>query len=312
MIRTSIIAFLILFAFSSKAQGTGNIELFSKNGERFYVILNGQQMHETPETNVRLQALQPERYSLKIIFKDSSIGTIDKNVIVKEGYELTYQIRKNIFDQYAVKPYSQSELEGQASSSGGSDDDDDQGTDGQGSGTQASGTTQGGTQGISISVDVHSSDSSFSTSVKTRTSSSHTHSNTSMDMDHDTGSDDMGSGSSNDQGSQDEGPLPGYDGPTGCQGVMSDSRFEEAKSSIKDKAFADSQMTQAKQVARNNCLLTDQVKGIVELFSFEDDRLEFAKYAYSNTYDQGNYYKINDSFQFSSSIDELDSYLKKQ
>jgi len=43
-------------------------------------------------------------------------------------------------------------------------------------------------------------------------------------------------------------------------------------------------------------------------FSFEDTKLEFAKYAYERTYDIGNYYKLNDAFSFESSIEELNEY----
>lgn len=46
------------------------------------------------------------------------------------------------------------------------------------------------------------------------------------------------------------------------------------------------------------------------LFSFEDTRLDLAKYAYGYTFDIGNYYQINDAFTFSSSIDELNSYIQ--
>jgi hypothetical protein len=63
---------------------------------------------------------------------------------------------------------------------------------------------------------------------------------------------------------------------------------------------------------KSNCLLTDQVQEVMALFNFEDDRLEYAKFAHDHTYDQGNYYKIHDSFEFSSSIDELDQYLEKK
>ena len=48
----------------------------------------------------------------------------------------------------------------------------------------------------------------------------------------------------------------------------------------------------------------------MQLFNFESSRLEFAKFAYPYTFDQGNYYKLNDAFQFESSIDELNEFVK--
>lgn len=45
------------------------------------------------------------------------------------------------------------------------------------------------------------------------------------------------------------------------------------------------------------------------LFSFEDTRLELAKYSYGYTYDIGNYYLLNDAFTFESTIEELDEFI---
>ena len=104
--------------------------------------------------------------------------------------------------------------------------------------------------------------------------------------------------------------MPGYNGPIGCPWPMSAGDFEGAKASIKNQSFADSQMKVAKQIFNTNCLTSAQVKEIMMLFSFEDNKLEFAKFAYGRTFDLGNYYKVNDAFTFSSSIDELDEYIQ--
>ena len=90
---------------------------------------------------------------------------------------------------------------------------------------------------------------------------------------------------------------------------MSDADFASAKKSIESKSFEDSKMTLAKQVFNTNCMTSAQVKEIMLLFTFEASRLDFAKYAYGKTYDQGNYYKVNDAFQFESSIDDLNKYI---
>ena len=66
----------------------------------------------------------------------------------------------------------------------------------------------------------------------------------------------------------------------------------------------------AKQITGNNCLSTDQVKSVMELFGFEASKLEFAKFAYDHVSDRKNYFKVNDAFGFSSSVDELDEYIQ--
>lgn len=104
--------------------------------------------------------------------------------------------------------------------------------------------------------------------------------------------------------------MPGYTGVVGCNGwPMTENDFSQSKTSIESKSFSDSKLKLAKQVAGSNCLTAQQVKEITSLFDFESTRLEFAKYAYSRTYDIGNYFKVNDAFEFESSIDELDSYI---
>ncbi|HMY64841.1 MAG TPA: DUF4476 domain-containing protein, partial [Bacteroidia bacterium] len=106
--------------------------------------------------------------------------------------------------------------------------------------------------------------------------------------------------------------LPGYNGPYGCPVPMAPQDFSDLKQSISSKSFEDSKMTIAKQVLRNNCLFTSQVKELMGLFTFEESKLDFAKYAYDFTYDIGNYFKVNDMFTFESSIDDLNNYINSR
>ena len=69
--------------------------------------------------------------------------------------------------------------------------------------------------------------------------------------------------------------------------------------------------TIAKQVLQNNCLTASQVREVLGSFDFENTKLEYAKYAYAHTYDIGNYYKVNDAFEFESSVDDLNKYISK-
>lgn len=92
--------------------------------------------------------------------------------------------------------------------------------------------------------------------------------------------------------------------------AMSATDYASAKSSIQNKDFEDSRIKIAKQIVDNNCVDAEQIKGIAELFDFEASRLDFAKYAYKKCSDPQNYYKINDVFDFESSIEELDAFIK--
>jgi hypothetical protein len=104
--------------------------------------------------------------------------------------------------------------------------------------------------------------------------------------------------------------LPGYNGPVGCPVPMTDTDFRDLEQSISTKKFEDSKLTIAKQVLRDRCLFVSQVKRVLTQFTFEESKLEFAKYAYDYTYDIGNYFKVNDVFTFETTIEELDAYIR--
>ncbi|MCF8275792.1 MAG: DUF4476 domain-containing protein [Flavobacteriales bacterium] len=111
-------------------------------------------------------------------------------------------------------------------------------------------------------------------------------------------------------GGSDHYVMPGYGGAIGCPWPMEEGQFADARNSVASKDFEDSKLTVAKQITGSNCLTADQVKRMMGTFDFEDSKLEYAKFAYDKTYDIGNYYKLNDAFDFSSSIDELNDYIQ--
>ncbi|MGG9971329.1 DUF4476 domain-containing protein [Ferruginibacter sp. SUN002] len=93
--------------------------------------------------------------------------------------------------------------------------------------------------------------------------------------------------------------------------TMSSSQFEQFKQTIKKEVFSDTKVAIAKQGISSNYFSAGQVKEILQLFTFEDNKLDVAKYAYKYTIDQNNYYTILDVFTFSSSKTELMDYIQK-
>jgi hypothetical protein len=82
------------------------------------------------------------------------------------------------------------------------------------------------------------------------------------------------------------------------------------RSTIESSSFEDSKMTVAKQATRSKCMTAAQIKQIMGLFTFEESKLDYAKFAYDYCYDVDNYYILNDAFTFSSSIDELNDFIE--
>lgn len=93
---------------------------------------------------------------------------------------------------------------------------------------------------------------------------------------------------------------------------MAPADFTNAKASVEKQAVDDSKLKVAKQIANSNCLTTAQVKEIMQLFTMESAKLEWAKFAYGKTVDPGNYFQLNDEFMFNSSVDELNKYIEAQ
>ena len=82
---------------------------------------------------------------------------------------------------------------------------------------------------------------------------------------------------------------------------------------VKKQDFDESRLRVAKQIIKQNqCMTVDQLVGILRLLDFEKNKLELAKYAYHYIYDLENYYKVNNVFDFDSSIKKLDAYIKNQ
>lgn len=106
-------------------------------------------------------------------------------------------------------------------------------------------------------------------------------------------------------------PPPPPAGVPPCP-AMDAGSFSDAKASISSKSFEDSKLTMAKQILESNCVFTTQVKDLMLLFSFEETKLDFAKFAYDKTVDRNNYFKVNDAFTFESSIDELNKYISSR
>ena len=93
---------------------------------------------------------------------------------------------------------------------------------------------------------------------------------------------------------------------------MTEDQFRDLKNSVASKPFEETKLSVAKEAIAANGIKTSQVIELMDEMSFEDSKLTLAKYAYNYTIDKNEYYLVNDAFSFSSSIDELNEYIKDQ
>jgi hypothetical protein len=308
--------FLLTLTGLANAQKSNAI-LFAENGEKFQVVLNGVLQNSNPETNVKLTDLPADHYKCRIIFADAKLGYVDFNMFFEEqGNEVTWNIKKNNKGEYVTRWVSSVEISQapeptpaqsvivyttvpaatttsttiqQTHTSGGKSDDINFNM----------GINAGG-EGANISIHASGLDGGGQ-SVQQTTTTTTTHTVTTTNA------------PPPPHHSPEPVPVivyvPGYSGKIGCPIPLNPSEFSEMKESIRSKDFENTKLTIAKQIIENNCLTCAQVKEILGLFDFENTRLEYAKYAYQRTYDVSNYYKINDAFEFESSVDDLNKYI---
>lgn len=87
--------------------------------------------------------------------------------------------------------------------------------------------------------------------------------------------------------------------------------FAQIRESIEKESFNSTRFTLAKQIIRaKQCFTARQVTDIMRIFSFDDTRLELAKYAWDYTIDRENYFRVTDALTFSSSKEDLMKFLE--
>lgn len=330
---------------------TCDIVVFSDMGDKFTLMVDGAEINAVPASRVVATAIRNETPSLLVRFADTSKAPLKQNGYFPLGKEYTVVVTTNKKGQTVLRPSGEAELGTAAKNEPAKPKPttfvedapatmgDDQAVD-VGSGGQTVTTTtvveestEGvddlggenvnmalGVNGMGVNMNVNVSGTGTGTAVGTSTAKTTTTTTTTVTQ---TTSGSTLSTATKPTAAPRPNPtptpvpepvyhMPGYNGPVGCAMPMSGSEFEEAKSSIASKGFEDTRMTMVKQIGRDRCFTAEQVRGLMGLFSFEDNKLDVAKFAYDHTYDIGNYYKVNDAFSFESSVEELNTYIKSR
>lgn len=302
MKKTTLLLLLAFSAFSFAQPGqAGHLTIFSEDGDKFTLILNGEVVNDVPQTNLRVEDLNQPYYNAKIRFADQSLAEVGKNNLMitdADGNfaDVTYKIKRdknktgkmklNYFSAVPVQPgfvpasnvhvihYGAPRPAGTVTQT-------------------TTTTTTGGSMGVGMNVDginvgitINDSMGGISqTTTTTTTQTSHA-------------------------GQMEEAPRGcGGRGPSSC---MRPGDFNAAMSTIKGQSFEETRLKTAKQVVSANCLNVDQIMSIANTFSFEDNKLEFAKYAYDYCTEPRNYFKLNGIFSFSSNAEELSDYVQSR
>lgn len=294
----------VLVAFHASAQQFGkfgHLTIFSEDGDKFTLVLNGEKINDVPQTNLRVEELTQPYYNAKIIFEDASKQAISKNSLLitdvdGKFQDVTYKIRrdKNNASKMKMSFFSMTDVDpgflppsnvqvihyGQPVRTSG--------TVTQTTTTSTSGISAGvNVNGVGVNVTVSDPNMQVTQTTTTTTSSS-------MHGDHD----------GHDHGRHGRRCSNQY--------AMSSSNFNSALQTIKNQGFDETRLKTAKQIAQSNCLNATQVAEICKTFGFDESRLEFAKAAFDRCTEPNNYFKVNNVFSFSSSVDELTEYISSR
>ena len=315
---------------------TSNLTIFSEDGNRFFLILNGVRQNEVAQTNVRIEELPQPYYNCKIIFENKALNDISKNALMltdADGIhqDVTYKIKadnkgKQVLRWQSFVPAQQNMIrpsnctvyrfgnpnqvifgpgmvetqtttvvtERNRGNGGGLN----MNVGGAGVGLNMNIVDGGvgvnmnvGGSGVGLNVqfdDPQTNMQQTTTTTRTTTTTTSTRPNQ---------------------------PVY-YNEPAqvvqGCANTypMNARDFESAKQTIKNENFDETRLDLAKQIASSNCLNTNQIIDICSLITFEASKLEFAKFGYEHCVDPRNYFKVANSFTFSSSKQELNSYIQ--
>ena len=292
---------------SLMAQAVGHLTVFSDDGDKFYLILNGERQNNVAQTNIRIEDLNQPQYSAKVIFEDKELTEISKTLYLADAstgqlMDVTYKVKRDKTGKpklsaipFSVVPVRQGFVAPSnvyvvhygapapapvpATST----------TVTQTTTTHTSGETVGANVNVGgINMNVSINDPTMNTQVTT------THTTTTT--------------TTNPRTPQ-EPAQPAR--PVGCINnyPMSATDFSSALSTIKGQSFDDTKLKTAKQIAGSNCLSAGQIAEVCKTFGFEQNKLDFAKFAYDYCTEPKNYFKINNVFGFSSSVDELTDYI---
>jgi DNA-directed RNA polymerase subunit L len=292
------IIFLATFSFCS-AQNIGALTLFSENGEKFYLILDGLQQNNQAQANVRVEGLNKPNYNVKVVFEDKTLPPLTRNLMIEDAnhamMDVTYKIKhdKNGQPKIGVMPSSFVPYQQQAAAPApdvyvvhyGTPDPAPATTTVQTTTTTTvSPNAQMNVGGINMQVTTPGVTTTQTTTTRTTTTETNMQQESGERREH--------------HGCHDAYP-------------MQQSDFSSALSSIQSQGFDETKLSTAKQIAEGNCLNTNQITEICKAFGFEETKLSYAKFAYKHCTERNNYFKVNSVFGFSSSVEELNKYIEQ-
>jgi hypothetical protein len=91
--------------------------------------------------------------------------------------------------------------------------------------------------------------------------------------------------------------------------ALTSSDMDDLQVRVSGRMHNDGKVHLMKSVLQDHTYTTAQVRTMLSWLSFDDSKLQLAKIAYANVVDKKNYWKLEDSFSFSSTREDFSEYL---
>lgn len=99
------------FFWSAVQAQQNNVNIFSEVGGPFFLFVNGVQMNQEPQANIKVLGLTGDSYQLRMVFKDNSVPALKQNIWFHDrNTDDTYIIKHNRKGKMVVRPFGQDPL----------------------------------------------------------------------------------------------------------------------------------------------------------------------------------------------------------
>jgi hypothetical protein len=335
----TICLFSVLFTFAA-LNAQSNLSIFNNNGQSFYVVLNGIRQNSKPETNVQVAQIKNGSYAVKVIFADGKTPDIDKNFMIDAPYDITARIifkkgkgKLQLMGQEPTHGVIQEAVVFRPTDAASYSDavvvntqttpvqtsttiqtPPNTATQTLNTNTTTTTTTTTGTVpdenvnlnmnlsvgGVNVNLNANASGTGLGTGAtitETTTSSSTTTTQT--------------NNQANAQHQQviaqvQQAPLSNR---VNCTKTM--NRLEAFKAELQDQSFEEDRLEALQLELKSTCLTTAQAEQLIDLFTFDENRLEVAKYLSDRLTDRDNAGALAKKLTFDSSKMEYRRYISE-
>lgn len=310
----TIFLFSVLFTFSA-LYAQSNLSIFNNNGQSFYVVLNGIRQNSKPETNVQVAQIKNGSYAVKVIFADGKTPDIDKNFMIDAPYDITARI---IFK----KGKGKLQLMGQEPTHGVLQEavvyrPNDAAVYSDMIPIQTTTTTTTTTTGTvpDENVNLNMNLSVGGVNVNLNANASATGLGTGATITETTTSSSTTTTQINNQANAQhqqviaqvqQAPLSNR---VNCTKTM--NRLEAFKAELQDQSFEEDRLEALQLELKSTCLTTAQAEQLIDLFTFDENRLEVAKYLSDRLTDRDNAGALAKKLTFDSSKMEYRRYISE-